>query len=746
MRIFGKTFFEKKKVTEELVLRQNGPEHSFDVFAALAKTLLLFLIVYGAIGGFLSAYEMEYNKGICMLLIFFFALFLSVVYETGKKWLMNLVNVSVLVAYFYIAISNYWVINSGYYAIMNRILEVARDYLNIANGTDYALMVEDEYTAVSVFVLFIGMVGCILLNIHMQNKASLTKVLILTFSPFVFPFYFGKTPELIYILFLLTGYAAVAALHGTAVKEHLSGQMRYVLPVMAVFAMLLVRTASFLIPQGIYETSVPENKYKGGTEKAAAAFAQFGMLALFQGQTTGGGISGGILNPGTTGPMADYETDLIVRYTPYSYQSVYLKAFTGKNYEGDKWTRAGDTLPGDGLMAGTAQARKEAYGQIPEQQGRGIMEIENVGASELYEYRPYYADESATVKEGKKATYTYYPSGGMVTIPSQEIDTAYLTVPDRCLAAVKYACEEGGFEGTPEEIANQIVAYFQENFSYTLRPAYNYRNHDYITFFLLESRRGYCAHFASAATMLFRYMGIPARYVEGYAFSYYDVVDAGELVEGAEFKDYYDGFMPFGETALVELEVSDARAHGWVEIYLAGRGWIVVDPTPASTEQETTSFWEAFMNSNNGTDNGGNQVNLGMDTIGTYLETALGGFSYILVAGGLVVLLITGVGAAIRIRKERALPVRQQVHLEYGKLKADLSKKYKGFAVYRTVKEQLDFVREHYGAEISDTEEQALYYAFFGEEAESGYEETLSMVKALRKVCRGRAKQRTGSI
>ena len=176
MRIFGKIFFEKKKVTEELVLRQNEPEHSFDAFAALAKTLLLFLIVHGAVGGFLSAYEMEYNKGICMLLIFFFALFLSVVYETGKIWLMNLVNVFVLVAYFYIAISNYWVINSGYYAIMNRILEVAREYLNIANGTDYALMVEDEYTAVSVFVLFLSMVGCNLLNIHMQTKASLTKV------------------------------------------------------------------------------------------------------------------------------------------------------------------------------------------------------------------------------------------------------------------------------------------------------------------------------------------------------------------------------------------------------------------------------------------------------------------------------------------------------------------------------------------------------------------------------------------
>ena len=738
--MFGKIRFGKKKEEkEELVLRRMEPKTGFDLFAALAKALLLFLIVYGALGAFLSAYEIEYNKGICMLLIFFFALFLSVVYETGKKWLMNVVSIAVLIAYFYIAISNYWVINSGYYAIMNHILEAARDYLNIANGTDYALMVEDEFTAVSVFVLFIGMVGCILLNIHMQNKASLTKVLILTFSPFVFPMYFGKTPELLYVLLLFSGYTAVAVLNGTAVREHLSGQMRYILPVTVMFVMLSVRIASFLIPQEPYERSVPESTYKEATEKAAAAFAQFGMMALFQGQTTGGGVSGGVLGQGGTGPMADYETDLIVRYTPYSMQSVYLKAFTGKNYEGDRWSKAGDALPEDGLMEGTVQARKEAFEQMPEEQGRGIMEIENVGASELYEYRPYYSDESVIVKDGEMTTYTYYPSGGRVTIPQQEIDPAYLVVPDRCLEAVAQVCKEADFQGTPEEIANQIVSYFRENYSYTLRPGYNFRGTDYITYFLRDSRRGYCAHFASAGTMLFRYMGIPARYVEGYAFSYYDVVDAAELVEGAEFEDYYSGFMPFEQTALVELEVPDARAHGWVEVYIDGRGWIVVDPTPASQEQETTSFWEAFMNNNGGdTDN---QVNLGADTIGTYLEKMLSGASYILLIGGTVALLVLGAGYSIRIRRERALPMRQQIQLEYGKLKEELTRKNKAFGIYRTVKEQLDYVRERYGAEISTAQEDTLYQAFFGRETEE-YGETLEMLRKLRKTCRRRQVRR----
>ena len=738
MRIFGKTFFEKKKAdTEELTLRKNESGSSFDIFAALAKTLLLFLIVHGAVGGFLSAYEIAYSKGGCMMLIFFFALFLSVVYETGKKWLTNLVNIAVLFAYFYIAISNYWVINSGYYAIMNRILEVAREYLNIANGTDYALMVEDEYTAVSVFVLFISMVGCILLNIHMQNKASLTKVLILTFSPFIFPLYFGRSPELIYILFLLTGYATVAALQGMGVKEHLAGQMRYVLPVIAVFTVLLIRAASFFLPQDTYDRIVPENAQKASTEKAAAAFAQFGMMALFQGQSSGGGVSGGVLSQGN-GPLSDYETDLIVRYTPYSFQSVYLKAFTGKDYDGTRWSKAEDALPEDALMSETVLTRMDAFEKNPGEQGRGIMLIKNVGAEKQYEYRPYYTDESSIKKDGEWTSYTYYPSGGRVEIPQEGIEMSYLQVPERCYAAVRQVCTEAGFQGTPEEVANQIVDFFQENYSYSLRPGYNFRNHDYITFFLLESKRGFCAHFASAATMLFRYMGIPARYVEGYAFSYYDIVDAGELVEGTEYADYYSGFSPMGETALVELEVPDARAHGWVEIYIDGRGWIVVDPTPSSMEAETTSFWEAFLNNRENEDGG--QINLGADTIGAYLETAISGISVVLMIGGMLVLILLSVGTMIRLRKERSLPLRNQVQLEYVKLKQDLSRKHKEFDRRRTVKEQLNFVRGLYGEDIPEEQEEMLYQTFFGQEADRGYAETLAFLRRLRKRCRRKVK------
>ena len=76
---------------------------------------------------------------------------------------------------------------------------------------------------------------------------------------------------------------------------------------------------------------------------------------------------------------------------------------------------------------------------------------------------------------------------------------------------------------------------------------------DFVAHFLTESRRGYCMHFASAATLMLRSLGVPARYVSGY------VAD-----------------MRGGRAA-----VPDSNAHAWVEIYLDGYGWEPIEVTPA---------------------------------------------------------------------------------------------------------------------------------------------------------------------
>ena len=82
-------------------------------------------------------------------------------------------------------------------------------------------------------------------------------------------------------------------------------------------------------------------------------------------------------------------------------------------------------------------------------------------------------------------------------------------------------------------------------------------------YFLKENKKGYCVYYATAATLLFRSIGIPARYVEGM------YVPKEELAKCAK-----------GE----EIAVPDRNAHAWVEIYDERYGFVPVEVTPGFNE------------------------------------------------------------------------------------------------------------------------------------------------------------------
>jgi transglutaminase-like putative cysteine protease len=79
---------------------------------------------------------------------------------------------------------------------------------------------------------------------------------------------------------------------------------------------------------------------------------------------------------------------------------------------------------------------------------------------------------------------------------------------------------------------------------------------DSIDDFLFDTKTGFCEHYASAFTFLMRAAGIPARVVVGYQGGYWNA-----------FAHY--------------LLVRQSDAHAWSEVWLAGRGWVRVDPTAA---------------------------------------------------------------------------------------------------------------------------------------------------------------------
>ncbi|GAB4275424.1 MAG: DUF3488 and transglutaminase-like domain-containing protein [Methylomicrobium sp.] len=115
--------------------------------------------------------------------------------------------------------------------------------------------------------------------------------------------------------------------------------------------------------------------------------------------------------------------------------------------------------------------------------------------------------------------------------------------------------ELGGFDSSPEHYIERVLRHFnQENFVYTLTPPLMEENP--VETFLFESRRGFCSHYAAAFTYLMRAAEIPARVVTGY--------QGGVLNPVGNF-----------------LEIRQADAHAWTEVWLENQGWKRIDPTAA---------------------------------------------------------------------------------------------------------------------------------------------------------------------
>ncbi len=83
--------------------------------------------------------------------------------------------------------------------------------------------------------------------------------------------------------------------------------------------------------------------------------------------------------------------------------------------------------------------------------------------------------------------------------------------------------------------------------------------------FWFDRKVGFCEHIASSFVILMRALDIPARIVTGY--------QGGEL-------NPVDGFWT----------VRQSDAHAWAEVWVAGQGWVRVDPTTAVAPERTGSF------------------------------------------------------------------------------------------------------------------------------------------------------------
>ncbi len=130
-----------------------------------------------------------------------------------------------------------------------------------------------------------------------------------------------------------------------------------------------------------------------------------------------------------------------------------------------------------------------------------------------------------------------------------------LTMPQKVDPRVRELAQKiAAGADSQEHRVRRTLEYLRDGYTYSLRPG-KFRTFDPLAEFLFEKKKGYCEYFATSAAMLLRLQGVPTRYVTGYS-----------VQEGNRNGNHY--------------VVREKDGHAWIEVYIAGKGWIEADPTP----------------------------------------------------------------------------------------------------------------------------------------------------------------------
>jgi transglutaminase-like putative cysteine protease len=155
-----------------------------------------------------------------------------------------------------------------------------------------------------------------------------------------------------------------------------------------------------------------------------------------------------------------------------------------------------------------------------------------------------------------------------------------LALPDGLTGMRELAARLGAGRDTAGKIA-AVVDWLRSGHAYTTKPPARPAGVDPVDDFLFSQPVGHCEFFASAAVLLLRAAGVPARYVTGF--------------RGGEWN-------PIGGY----VAVRGARAHAWAEAFVDGSGWTRVDATPpadtpapsgrlAETSDALDFFWSRWI-------------------------------------------------------------------------------------------------------------------------------------------------------
>lgn len=549
-------------------------EAVWSIFYGTAGTL-------GILHGIADAFEIPYDPNIILIWTVLFSVIWGVV--SGWKQYRTYLFPSAAALFAWIGFWKWKEIREGVCRSLERATEAVNAYYQVDwQPVEYVRAggISTEQTALLAAAVLIS---CLLVTGFLQKRGKICLTVLLALG-FLSPFLVGQVPEdrTVWELFAaVMGLLAMqTALPGKRGQVRFSGAANGVLVGTAALAFA---GGTFIVEpllQTIFPPDSPKQKLaleelwqdirKDSGESGSADHAK-------------GGVGNGDLSvAGRLEPGKEPQLKVTVSGKPQS--DLYLCGYIGTDYNGKRWEKlergARDQL---GRREELEERKGDSYHWLRERKEEIRLLAEYIDTEKAYEYLPY---GSRVRKEQEVWGDTYIKGTGRTTYATSFCELAesdwkermektcgevlggtseydrfvseqYLKIDEKQKKKLLQIPLEGE---TLFAVADSMERWFGEHTTYSLSPGKVPWGEDYTEYFLFENKKGYCVHYATAATLLFRSYGIPARFVSGY------------LIDEEQWKAADDG--------AYQVTATGADAHAWTEIYTGDGIWIPVELTP----------------------------------------------------------------------------------------------------------------------------------------------------------------------
>ena len=535
------------------------------LLSTLADGICAVLLSVCPILCYASAFSVKLEASVLIMAAVLFSIVFSLLSAFVKNNLKYALCMTVIafVAFLVFVFANEHIFAQANYAI-NKLLEQYSVYLSVYSNIKFASYIANDATGFFVLLSLIlnGLFSFLISRIKSIKIAGLLSIALLV-PCFVLV---NTLPDLVPLLIIFT---VLFALYFSSQTRQLNyAHSGVITAVCAVILAVLITVLAVINPVADYERpkwqdnmlntvqTLTGMKTYNGSGKISSALAEVGNNVSSEVDFSN---AGALKQTGTK--VMTVVTDLNGR--------IYLKGMSYANYENNKWSVLTDEQAND------YPQDFQAFIMTANYQERSTVTIDTVNKESIV-YTPYYLasinDTFSPVCDVLVSNSDKTTNYSMSVMPFSEseldnfsidfssqvydydnfVKSYYLKLPyDTKLAMLKIA-EENNLTGVSTQNIPQAVKQFvSHSASYSLNTQKVPDGRDVAEWFLNDAETGYCMHFANAAAVMLRALGVPARYVTGYCA---DVVDGKAIV------------------------TSD-NAHAWVEYYDSSIGWIPLDAT-----------------------------------------------------------------------------------------------------------------------------------------------------------------------